>query len=514
MFTAASSMLTLPREIILIILKHVNPLREVRHDERGYLSRDSLVEDRLVPSQMNPIQDLGNFRLTCKRHAELGAVELFQTFTVRFTSVSLGRLRSLAGRPALARLVRKLVYKVPFFYHEGTQGIHALETDLDIDPSKVRKWLDRYREQRQIVGESQDKQALSSAAKAFEKLEQVLILQVLVQEDHDAFKLFRLQQYLPAQYMDLAWGPACSRATTTLISALQSSRSGFSHLSSYFFSTQAAIDLSRTGLGRLQYDPRTLTRLIVTFYEMDRLNERIEELATSLHRMLSSLVNLENLHFGFYYPLDIPFYTIFPQQTWCNLVVFGVEGWKLSADEITSFTQQHRDTLKGLRLRGILLRDGDLWSDVLLHLRTNLDRLKWISLGRIGYASDFDQMEAHMGFEITEEMLNYNSDEEDSDIGIDNENEAQEVLPIAEEDSSDIGTDSDGTRSEDSDHTADDHENEFPLISSPRSATFSAGTVDGDMDSMEILHDDGSGPIGNSKRKMWERWVLRRTVPF
>ncbi|KAG8631359.1 hypothetical protein KVT40_000499 [Elsinoe batatas] len=513
------SMSTLPKEVLLTILKHVNPAREVRHDERAFLSRDSLADDRWSQPDSEPVRDLGNFRLSCGWHASVGAEELFRAFTVRFTIASLERLAALARRTDLASHVRKLVYKVPFFYQAGRRGIAALEEDPDIDPCRVQKWQDRFIEQHRIIGSGQDRRALIAATRAFRNLQQVLILQVLLEEDHDAFRLFRSQHDATEEYFDLSWGPACSRATDTFISALQAAESNFMHLSSYFFSTQAAYSLTRRGLGQLRYDPNTLTRLILTFYEMDGLDDRIRQLAPHLKQMLKSLECLENLHFGFYYPLDLPFYTVFPQHKWKNMLVFGVEGWRLTTNEIKSFTCRHRRTLRGLRLRHVLLKDDSYWKDVLFHLRTTMMRLKWISLGRIGYASDFDHMEAQMGVEITEEMLAYyNSDDDDDDDSApwhDNDNIPVQVDTQEQATDWDANSDLDPNeiRLNPFEHDPDAHENEFPPIPSPPSSVSSSTSSDEDMDSLDVLRDEGDGPISGAKRKMWESWVLRRGMP-
>ncbi|KAF2223724.1 hypothetical protein BDZ85DRAFT_281635 [Elsinoe ampelina] len=513
---------TLPKEVLLVILRYVSPASEVRHDERAFLSTDCLVDDRWSQPDSEPVRDLRSFRLSCKWHASVGAEELFRAFTVRFTIASLEHLAALAKRTDLAIHVRKLVYKVPFFYQAGRRGIAALEENNKIDPCRVRKWQDRFIEQHRIIGSGQDRGALIAATRAFRNLQQVYILQVLLQEDKDAFGLLQSQQDANEEYFDLSWGSACSRATDTLISALQAAESNFIHLSSYYFSTQAAYNLTQRGLGQLRYDPNTLTTLILTFYEMDDLDNRIRQLAPHLKQMLRSLECLENMHFGFYYPLDLPFYNVFPQYTWKNMLVFGVEGWRLTTNEINSFTRRHRRTLRGLRLRHVLLKNDNYWKDVLIHLRTTMLRLNWISLGRIMYASDFDHMESQMdGVEITEEMLaeevlTYNSDEDDDeDVAswhdIDNTPALLNEQMTIWEANSDL--DPNEIRLNPFEHDPDEHEHEFPPIPSPPSTMSSSSSSDQDMDSIDALRDEGDGPISGAKRKMWERWVLRRGMP-
>lgn len=111
----------LPGEIWLTILSHVrsDPQKGINHDDRAFLSRDSLNYENLPQELSDPIEDLGRFRLTCRRHAELGARELFRTYSTRFTTTSLRNLQEVAKRPGLAQHVNKFVYKMPFFYIEG-----------------------------------------------------------------------------------------------------------------------------------------------------------------------------------------------------------------------------------------------------------------------------------------------------------------------------------------------------------------------------------------------------------
>ncbi|TKX18367.1 hypothetical protein C1H76_9155 [Elsinoe australis] len=508
----------LPGEIWLTILSHVrsDPQKGINHDDRAFLSRDSLNYENLPQELSDPIEDLGRFRLTCRRHAELGARELFRTYSTRFTTTSLRNLQEVAKRPGLAQHVNKFVYKMPFFYIEGPEGIDSIVNRLAYNPVKVERWQKRSREQEDIIEEKQDVYALTAAFRAFTNLQQILILQTLLDEDHDALKCIRLKREI-IPHLDVAWAPACSHATRTMITATNDSKSNFSHLSSYFFSTDSATEISRAPIRQLPSHATQLTRLILTFYEEDNLADRMQLLGPPFRSMLMALSKLENLHVGFFFPLDLPFSTLFPDVHWESLVVFGVQGWRLEAKEIIEFTRRHRNKLKGLRLRNIVLREGSAWRDVLTHLRTNMRRLNWLSLGRISYAVEFDRQQLTWGFERP--GWDYDSENEGNDLGSDSEDESENG---DENDGvgSDIGVNSDDEdtvhrqRRESSDHGHNEHDGEFPPISSPRSATFSAGIADVDMDSIESLHDEINGEISNSKRKMWELWVLRKTTPY
>lgn len=114
-----AAFLRLSNELIHDILAHIEPDPEklVNIDRRAYLSQESFRPPALpAPSQA---QDIGNFRLICRRFDELGAVYQFSRVTTRFSQKGFQRLENIAGAAHLAKHVKKFSYMVPFFYVEG-----------------------------------------------------------------------------------------------------------------------------------------------------------------------------------------------------------------------------------------------------------------------------------------------------------------------------------------------------------------------------------------------------------
>ena len=111
------SVVKLSNELLREILDHIDPEKPIGPDRRAYLSQESFQ----LPPEPDPDQapDIANFRLTCKRFSDLGAVHQFSRVTTRFSRNGLRRLENIASQPHLAQHVKKFSYMVPFFYVEG-----------------------------------------------------------------------------------------------------------------------------------------------------------------------------------------------------------------------------------------------------------------------------------------------------------------------------------------------------------------------------------------------------------
>jgi hypothetical protein len=114
-----ASILKLSSELLRDILDFIeaDPDRVVSIDRRAYLS----VESFRPPSPPPPprAQDIGNFRLTCRRFAELGVPHQFTRIATRFSHRGLERLEKICCSPYLARHTKKFSYLIPHFYVEG-----------------------------------------------------------------------------------------------------------------------------------------------------------------------------------------------------------------------------------------------------------------------------------------------------------------------------------------------------------------------------------------------------------
>ena len=109
----------LSNELLKEILDQIesDPDRTVSIDRRAYLS----VESFRPPSPPLPsrVQDIGNFRLVCRRFAEIGAPYHWTRVATRLSTAGLARLEKICRSHHLARHTKKFSYLVPFFYGEG-----------------------------------------------------------------------------------------------------------------------------------------------------------------------------------------------------------------------------------------------------------------------------------------------------------------------------------------------------------------------------------------------------------
>lgn len=207
----------------------------------------------------------------------------------------------------------------------------------------------------------------------------------------------------------------------------------------------------------------------------------------------------------------------------------------MSAAEIINLAFRHRHKLKGLRLRDVHLKEGDLWKDVLASLRSGLPRLQWVSLRRIGYVPEFEEMQ-NGGAEVPDDQPWALSDS-DSDDEMDGQGagpsetnhlmngnhvnghgqDRDNGMNSIDVDSEDPGVTSDLDFDEgtDDEHEFESHATEFPNLDSP---TVSASRpLSDNLDDLnfriavEELEDDGVS-VSNTKRKSWEKWVVQRAM--
>ena len=111
-----AGVLNLSNDILKEILDRfeTDPQHSVGIDRRNHLSVESFrPPSPLLPSQ---VQDIGNFRLVCKRFSDLGAAYQFARVSVRFSSSGFRRLERIAEVPRLSKHTRKFSYLVPPFY--------------------------------------------------------------------------------------------------------------------------------------------------------------------------------------------------------------------------------------------------------------------------------------------------------------------------------------------------------------------------------------------------------------
>lgn len=388
-------------------------------------------------------------------------------------------------------------------------------------------------EQREIVRTGEDSRSLKAALSAFTSLQHVQILRV--QDRYDARILEYSRQHRDRPLLlELKWAPACSHSTRTLGAALVESQSPCSRFSSPMLSPQSAEILAANVPQSFQSLASRLTSLELHFDEGHDLDAKMAELSGLFRQIFTAAQNMQAIHIGFpsYSPLSLPLEEIFHDVRWERLAAFGIQAWKLDAREICGLVGRHRDRLRGLRLRDVLLKDGSQWKDVLGFLRAECPRLDWVSLRRIGYARHFEERFALGGAEIFDDPLsNSESDSEEDDTtnpltDSDDEDRSLHSTDLDNDDadssndgrSTDAGsTDEDDDEDNDSDHGPHAHAMEFPtaaLATGPPLLAPLCTCAGGERsfpDDAEDLGDNGSF-VTNMQRKTWEKWVVRHCV--
>ena len=275
---------------------------------------------------------------------------------------------------------------------------------------------------------------------------------------------------------------------------------------------QSVISLAQQPPGLLPLLAQRLTCLELHFDGGADLDSRMQQLSPAFKAVFSAAVNLEAVHVGFpsHRPLSLPLETVFHGLQWKRLIAFGVQAWRLDAGEIIALARRHRDKLRGLRLREVLLKEGSMWYDVLGFLRDEMTRLDWVSLRRIGYARGFDEFWDHAGFEVPDDPpggISDSEDEEEDLYGAEFDHHDDDDDDVARSDTEEEDSDTSEHHS-DHEHGPQAYRMDFPPLPSPTATATTWCNCDGG-ESVNDLGDDGLF-IDNSKRKAWEQWVLRR----
>lgn len=521
----------LSNELLRLILDQIepDPDKTVPIDRRQFLSVESF--DRPLPSTRGSVKDIGRFRCACRRFADIGAPLLYTRVAARFSQRGLRKLEQLAGWPHLARHVKKFSYLLPYFYTRGTSCVEdkVLSTNarlgngevrllvqgagdalLQVDLSNLRQ---KAEEQKQIIESQEDVRVLKKAVASFTSLQFVQLLRVT--DEEDAALLAYIRQHEDSRrVVDLQWAPACSHGSRTIGTALLNSNVPWSRFSSPMLSPQSAEFLASHRPQSLSTLAARLTCLTLHFDDGTDLDQKMSELSNLFRTVFTTAENMQAVHVGFpsHRPLNLRLEDVFHNVTWERLVAFGVQGWKLDADEIIDLALRHKDRLKGLRLRDVLLKDGSTWKDVLSTLRASMHRLDWVSLRRIGYARHFDDLWLVAGAEVPDDAPPGESDSETSEsehdpiVGPSTFHHGGSRSFTSDEEPSDSDIESDD------EHGPEANEMDFPPLDSPdtpASAPWCNCDGRGHDESAEDLGDDGY-TVSNAKRKAWEKWVVRR----
>ena len=397
----------------------------------------------------------------------------------------------------------------------GTKGrlhvgefIRSTRLAESFDPLHAASLRAREKDQAKILRSGEDIRVLKKAMTAFETLQHVQILRLTDEADQSLLKLLDRDgsdAHSSGQpVVDLRWSPACYHAIKTVAEALMSSQSSFHKFSGPMMSPQSMLAIQRSIPQTLSSFACGLTCLELHFEDGADLNARVQELSGLFYAVFSAAKNLQAVHIGFpsRMPLDVRLEEIFHHITWDKLRAFGIQACRLEASEIVCLARRHSKTLRGLRLRDVLLKEDSMWKDVLRVLRTEMDQLDWVSLRRVGYSTHFDDSwEGSM--EVPDDITFGSSDS-------DGEDDFPAHLSDAEFDAdSDDG-------SNDSSNADTDHgpaANELTLSpDTPASLPFCTCANGSHALSADDLGDNGHF-VTYYQRKMWEKWAIGGYCP-
>ncbi|KAI4250134.1 MAG: hypothetical protein L6R40_000306 [Gallowayella cf. fulva] len=499
------SALVLSNELLKDVLDCIDadPERTVNIDRRAYLS----VESFRPPSLPEPSRahDIGNFRLVCRRFAEAGIPYQFTKIATRFSRHGLERLDKICSQHHLAKHTRKFSYLVPYFYVEGREQIERLlesegrYRDL-LDPSFFRTKAD---DQRHILQTKEDARILGKAMTAFVSLQHVQILRLQDEADRILLDMMEEQEISRAAMLDLKWTPACIHATSTIAQALLHTRSPFSRFSGPMMNSQSALVIKDRIPPTVSLLASRLTCLELHFDDSEALNERMRAASQLFRTVFMAAKNLQAVHVGFpsRSPLNLKLEEIFHCVHWEKLRAFGIQAWRLEADEIIQLARRHSGTLRGLRLRDVQLREGSMWKDVLAMLRNEMEQLDWVSLRRVDYTKHFDELWAN-SMEVMDGSLGGSESDDDDDFP------AHFSVQGSDQQSEDGFDSEDGHSLADTDQGPD--ANEIALSpNTTASLPFCTCSRSSDPASADELGDNGMF-VFYQQRKMWEQWVIGR----
>ena len=520
----------LPDELIALIFDCLAPNPQpVSEDSRRFLSVESFgPPPEILPSA---VQDIGALRLASRKFADVGAPLLFGRVQARLSRPGLDRLQTLSTW-RVASHVKKFSYMVPYFYgdkdatSEDTQSL-LLELEAQfghLNASNFQEMKTKFQrkisEQRGITSSGYDARVLNRAIASFTSLQHVQLMRI--HDDEDNILISYLRQRDPARAVAIIrqkWTEACIHGSKTIGAALLASNVPCEKFSSPQLSPQSARFLLQNKPNSIVTLAGRLTCLTLHFDDGEDLDVKMRELSGLFRSVFAAATEMKAVHVGFpsHRPLSLPLEDVFHNVTWNKLVAFGIQGWKLTEEEVINLALRHRERLRGLRLRDIVLREGSYWKDVLGELRDSMVKLNWVSLRRIGYERDFDNRLQEQGAEVP--------DDHDSDLESESENSEDDYEAFAgpsnsqqftthsnDDDFRDHDTASDSAFDSDAEHGGDAYNMDFPPLDSPvtpASATWCNCNLRSWADSRDSLGDDGIS-VSNAQRKAWEKWVIRR----
>jgi hypothetical protein len=255
--------------------------------------------------------------------------------------------------------------------------------------------LIKARSQVAVTKSSLDQEILSTAFAAFQSLQHVALLRLHMEIDE------RLISYMNRHGFTDDMQPSKTESyihgLQTLCEALRVSKSPASRISFPFMDAHTASYLQDIPAAGLEC-------LLLRFIDANEFRENFSRISPGLDTVLMSANRLATLHIGFHgssRPATVPLAKVFRDEKLSDLRVVSLESWQLDSEEIINLVRNHRKTLKGVRLRRVLLKRGSRWTDVLRFLRKEVKKLTWVSLSEADYVEGFENR-MPSGMDITD----------------------------------------------------------------------------------------------------------------
>lgn len=404
----------------------------------------------------------------------------------------------------------------------GSDKLSEVFSRFDSSRLRASEHFSRLKEQTNLINSNKDLESLKRAMESFTFLQHVKILRVQDEAERELLQHnLRHRSESRLDIIDLDWEPACTRAVRTISQAILASQSPVSRFSGPQINPLAAVNLKTVPKTSLQTLASNMTCLEIHFDSLDDIDIHMQELKGVFCTLFQAAKNMEFIHLGFSsrWPLDLKLEDVFHHIQWEKLRAFGIQSWCLHGDEILDFALRHRKTLRGLRLRDVLLREGSKWCTVLSVLRDQMHNLEWVSLRRIDYVQN--QSIRQTGINVLDGTGSLSpSDSEDEVI---DELEAQataaaaaDILgPLAQQepdgdDTPSIGEESDSLSSNNGEDGPSGHQIGIsPETGILPNTSQSRRWLDLSSLSADDLCDSGVY-VDSRLRKIWEEWVVSK----
>lgn len=384
------------------------------------------------------------------------------------------------------------------------------------EESQINCTMIRAENQSKMKVDKYDVQVLHNALTAFTSLRQIRLMRVQDQVDAGWEVYLRRHHDVAQIFRPVEWTLARDHAMRTLGRAYMTSRSPATRFSSRFMDAQIPLPLTHGSKATLSGFAEKLTSLELQFHDPTNIDEKMLQLSPLFRTLFTAATGMQAVHIEFNgREVSIPLESIFHNVQWNNINVIGVGFWRLTSDEIISLVRRHRTTLKGLRLRGVLLKDGSRWDTVLRVLRLEMAKLQWVSLKKSNYAAWKDRSQSGFVGILVDSDTDGESDWED-EVEVDEPLLNEETEASSEVD--EVG-DEEGLVAEDDDSVVDSDAADSDTGSPTYAPSINHENIPGQpstallcycRDRPESTQDLGDNGVQreHGQRKFWEQWVI------